>query len=420
METEVMKQWCICMLAWLAGIAVFGATDASAAEFSATLPDGTTVELIGLRNYSIQDLEKFKDRNYPWWRPDGTVLSEPPDTGKWRTSDTGSYWFVIRVEGGKNCDFKAVGPHDNDLTVQPVRRKAQGFEEDDLRYFSLRFSPNQTQVDIQLGIACGDWQIADRWSIEPDRTPYDMSLGSSDQLVLRCPEQVGQDVVAEVTQIVTERTTRLVLFDRDGNQYESGGETGGEGVGLIRHVHRFRNLDRKSIEHMEFQVRPYQYWITFSNVSLQAGQKTQPGVDIKQPGALLKGNALPGFDAIKLDCATEDSEGKILLICFFDMNQRPSRQCVSEMAKLSGQLKKKGISIVAIQATKIRRDKLDEWTKENNIPFSVGMIEENVEKTRFTWGVRSLPWLILTDSRHLVVDSGFGLSGLDDKIKAAK
>lgn len=414
-----MKKWCIWMLACLVGISAFAATDGSAADFAATLPDGTTVELIGLRNYSMQDLEKFKDKNYPWWRPDGTRLLEPPDAGRGRTSSMGSYWFVIRIEGGKDCDFKAVGPYGNDLTVQPVRRKAEGFEKDDLRYFSLRFSLNQKQGDIKLGVASGDWQMVDRWPIEPDRTPYNMNLGSSDQLVLRYPEQLGSDVVAEVTQIVTERTTRLVLFDRDGNRYESGGEIGGEGVGLIRHVHRFRNVDRKSIKHIEFQARPYLYWITFSNVSLKAGHKIQPGVDIKQPGDLLRGNALPGTDGIGLDFLAEDNEGRMLLICFFDMNQRPSRRCISEMAKQAKQLKEKGISIVAIQATKIHRDKLDEWIKENNIPFSVGMIEEDVEKTRFTWGVRSLPWLIMTDSRHLVIEAGFSLSALDDKIEAA-
>jgi hypothetical protein len=122
-----MKQWCIWMLACLAGIPAFRVTDNSAAEFTATLPDGTTVELIGLRYYSIQDLEKFKDKDYPWWRPDGTILLEPPDAGKGRTSSTGSYWFVIRIKGGKGCDFKAIGPYDKDLTVQPVRQKAQGF-----------------------------------------------------------------------------------------------------------------------------------------------------------------------------------------------------------------------------------------------------------------------------------------------------
>jgi len=33
------------------------------------------------------------------------------------------------------------------------------------------------------------------------------------------------------------------------------------------------------------------------------------------------------------------------------------------------------IGIVAVQASKIDLTKLDDWVKENNIPFPVGMIE---------------------------------------------
>ena len=414
-----MKQWCIWMLACLAGFPAFAATDGSAAEFAATLPDGTTVELIGLRNYSMQDLEKFKDKNYPWWRPDGTRLLEPPDAGQGRTSSTGSYWFVIRIKGIKDCDFKAVGPYGNDLTVRPVRQKAQGFEKDDLRYFSLRFSSGQTQGEIKLGLASGDWKTMDSWSLEPDWTPYNLTIGSSDQIILRCPEQVGSDVVAEVTQIMTERATRLVLFDKEGDQYESEGEIRGEGIGLVRYVHRFKNFDRKEVERIEFQARPYEYWITFRDVSLEIGHKTQVKIDIKQPGVLLKGDALPEFDNIKIDPATKDNNGRRLLICFFDMNQRPSRRCISEIAKKARRLKEEGVAVVAIQASKINQDSLDEWSKQNSIPFSIGTIKGDVEKVRFIWGVQSLPWLILTDRQHLVSSAGFGLSELDDKIEAA-
>jgi hypothetical protein len=47
----------------------------------------------------------------------------------------------------------------------------------------------------------------------------------------------------------------------------------------------------------------------------------------------------------------------------------------------------------------------------------VGAITADIEKTRFTWGVRSLPWLILTDSKHIIRAEGFNLSELDEKIK---
>jgi hypothetical protein len=46
------------------------------------------------------------------------------------------------------------------------------------------------------------------------------------------------------------------------------------------------------------------------------------------------------------------------------------------------------------------------------------MIQDEVEKTRFAWGVKSLPWLILTDQEHIVRAEGFSLSEFDKKILA--
>jgi hypothetical protein len=45
------------------------------------------------------------------------------------------------------------------------------------------------------------------------------------------------------------------------------------------------------------------------------------------------------------------------------------------------------------------------------------MIQDNEEKTRSAWGVKSLPWLILTDDEHVVRAEGFALTELDDKIE---
>jgi hypothetical protein len=39
------------------------------------------------------------------------------------------------------------------------------------------------------------------------------------------------------------------------------------------------------------------------------------------------------------------------------------------------------------------------------------------DKTRFSWGVQSLPWLILTDEQHIVQAEGFNIDELDDEIK---
>jgi hypothetical protein len=90
------------------------------------------------------------------------------------------------------------------------------------------------------------------------------------------------------------------------------------------------------------------------------------------------------------------------------------------LAKQAEQLKQKGVTIVAVQASKIDENTLNEWTKNYNIPFPIGMIQGDVEKTRFAWGVKSLPWLILTDHEHIVRANGFSLAELDEKIQVAE
>ena len=126
---------------------------------------------------------------------------------------------------------------------------------------------------------------------------------------------------------------------------------------------------------------------------------------------------LPSFDGIQTDFTIDQAKGRMILISFFDMNQRPSRNCIMELAKQAEHLKQKGVSILAVQPAQAEESALKEWVKKSNIPFTVGMVQGNAEKVRFTWGVRSLPWLILTDSDHVVRAEGFNLNDLDDKIK---
>jgi len=48
------------------------------------------------------------------------------------------------------------------------------------------------------------------------------------------------------------------------------------------------------------------------------------------------------------------------------------------------------------------------------------MIKSDEEKTRFKWGVKSLPWLILTDEEHIVRAEGFGIQELDERLKQGR
>ena len=135
--------------------------------------------------------------------------------------------------------------------------------------------------------------------------------------------------------------------------------------------------------------------------------------------ASLIGKSLPELGDLKIDLSPADVSDKVILVCFWDMNQRPSRHCIRQLTTQANQLKQKGVIVVVVQASNVDENTLNQWVKDYNIPFSVGMVPGDEEKTRFTWSVRSLPWLILTDGNHIVTAEGFVVNELDEKIAEA-
>ncbi len=160
----------------------------------------------------------------------------------------------------------------------------------------------------------------------------------------------------------------------------------------------------------------------YGNIEVEGGQTdirlvisdhSSPSAGNEPPS--LVGKSLPDLSGLKIEPALTDIEDKAILICFWDMNQRPSRHCINQLIEQAEQLRHKGVIVVAIQAAKINKDTLDQWLKENNIPFAAGIIQESIEQTRFKWGVKSLPWLILTDKNHIITAEGFSINELDKK-----
>jgi hypothetical protein len=130
----------------------------------------------------------------------------------------------------------------------------------------------------------------------------------------------------------------------------------------------------------------------------------------------LTGKPLPGFDGIDIEFDAGQARGKMILVCFFDLEQRPSRNCVIQLAGQAGQLEEKGLTVVAVQASQVDEKTLNEWVKDNNIRLPIGIIKGDEKETRFNWGIESLPWLILTDSKHIIRTAGFQVNDLNDKI----
>jgi len=140
-----------------------------------------------------------------------------------------------------------------------------------------------------------------------------------------------------------------------------------------------------------------------------------PQSGVKPPSIV--GKSLPRLNDFKIELNPEQTDGNVILFCFFDIEQRPSRNCMLQLSTRAKELMAKDVVVVAVQASKIDDGVLNEWVEKNNIPFTIGMIQGDEEKIRFAWGVRSLPWLILTDKKHAVTAEGFAINELDEKIK---
>jgi len=136
-------------------------------------------------------------------------------------------------------------------------------------------------------------------------------------------------------------------------------------------------------------------------------------------GTSLIGKHLPDLTEFEIEPQIEQKDGTRLLVCFFHINQQPSRHCVEQLNRRAKELQKKGVSVVCVQASHPPRKRLNDWSKKNRISLPIGMVGNDSFKTKREWAVQSLPWLILADREHIVTAEGFGLEELEKKIKEA-
>ena len=141
----------------------------------------------------------------------------------------------------------------------------------------------------------------------------------------------------------------------------------------------------------------------------------KPVFDLAKAPSLL-GKALPALAGLGLPPAPDATTDAAVLLCFFDLQQRPSRNCVVQLAKDAQDLKLGGLAVVAIQAAALDPPTLAGFVQAQRLPFPVGKLETDEEKIRFNWGVRSLPWLVLADKTHTVRAEGFPLAELKDRL----
>ena len=126
------------------------------------------------------------------------------------------------------------------------------------------------------------------------------------------------------------------------------------------------------------------------------------------------GKPIPGFDNIQFEMLEKEQiKGKPLLICFWDFEQRPSRQCIQVLQKQSQMWRDKGVLVLAVHSGTEQAEKAADWITQNGPSLTAGTIQGDPYDTLFAWGARSLPWLALTDEQHVITKAGFSLTTIN-------
>jgi hypothetical protein len=257
---------------------------------------------------------------------------------------------------------------------------------------------------------------------------YDVPVGQKD-LKVTLPEggtvvgrllriEKGQKIPVPYAEVKVEQTSRI-SFSHLGFDQDRTTTTDADGRFRIEHLcTQIRTDHNKAV----FLPRT---WKLFHGETSQTfafdDDATTKEVDLAIKPDLahappLVGRPLPSFDGIGISLGAGQIKGKRVLVCFFDWEQRPSRNGVLQLARQAQPLLEKGIMIAAVHVSKDTATGLQKWVADNKIPFPVGTIQGDREEVSFAWSIQSLPWLILTDANHTVTAEGFAPAELEKKL----
>jgi uncharacterized GH25 family protein len=126
---------------------------------------------------------------------------------------------------------------------------------------------------------------------------------------------------------------------------------------------------------------------------------------------------MPSLDEFNIQPAL-NADGKRLVLCLWDMQQRPSRHCVQSIAKRANELQKAGVIVAAVDLSGSSPQALSQWLSEQKITMHSGQAPAGAgEKVASAWGAKRRPWLILVDKQGVVRIEGFDLAQLDEVLK---
>jgi hypothetical protein len=125
----------------------------------------------------------------------------------------------------------------------------------------------------------------------------------------------------------------------------------------------------------------------------------------------IRGKPLPSLK--ELGPFSTEVNGKPVLLCFCDIDQRPSRRCLSDLRGKADTLAAQGVTLLIVQVSKTDLSKHQTWLKDSGMTLPIHVFAGDFQARKTTWGVGALPWFTLADAGHVVRAEGFAISELE-------
>jgi len=247
-------------------------------SYSATLPNGVTVELIGICEHPTSEGKQ-------WWRPDGSLLKQQPYDSSPATllNSTYKYEFVYRLSGspgllttlGTNKDFgMGMGPRclsdTSEKIYLPDKNSLYSYVRESMKALK------QGDITILVGNE-SDWA-----TVTAMESPHELgSVHTFDAIITSPLERNGITYVDVVAPKVTNQA-RVIAVDKQGHKHIGRGYSSGSTFGSTKVFATGVEfpLPLSDIQSIEYQTQDF-VSVTFKNVSLQGGHKTAVEIEIK-------------------------------------------------------------------------------------------------------------------------------------------
>jgi len=242
-------------------------------KFVATLPNGATVELVGVCEHPSKGKQ--------WWRPDGVAL----DTGYCKLAkdyvetpeNYQHYCFAARLSGQEDVNVSWNIPGGNETRFAHHPEDTAGKKQTNIEAFFAALPQDRKTTVVSLGIAAIPWE-----TISTIKENQGVSIGfhKAGEYTIEQPIEHPGGRSSDVKMVHSfdrhKYAIRIVAVTKSGSMLTSSvNSTGGQHLTTM--YHRYP-IPLKQIKEFRLQLRPYN-WVEFQNVSLKPNFKTDVQVE---------------------------------------------------------------------------------------------------------------------------------------------